>query len=35
MRERTPDAQVAMLKWLRDVTDEHPNPTNQIELWGA
>jgi hypothetical protein len=22
-----------MLKWLSDVTDEHPNPTNEIELW--
>jgi hypothetical protein len=33
MREWSPDAQVAMLKWLNDVTDEHLNSTNQIELW--
>jgi hypothetical protein len=33
MREWSPDAQVAMLKWLGDVTQEHPNPVNQVELW--
>ena len=33
MREWSPDAQVAMLKWLSDVNRENPNPTNQIELW--
>ena len=33
MREWSAAAQGAMLKWLTDVTDEHPNPTNQIELW--
>jgi hypothetical protein len=33
MREWRPDAQMAMLKWLGDVTDEQPNPTNEIELW--
>ena len=33
MREWSPDAQMAMLKWLGDVTQEHPNPTNQVELW--
>ena len=33
MRAWSLDAQLAMLKWLTDVTDEHPNPTNQIELW--
>lgn len=33
MREWSPDAQVAMLKGLNDVTDEHLNPTNEIELW--
>jgi hypothetical protein len=33
MREWRPDAQMAMLKWLTDVTHEQPNPTNEIELW--
>jgi hypothetical protein len=33
MREWSSDAQVAMLKWLSDVTSERPNPTNEIELW--
>lgn len=33
MREWSSDAQIAMLKWLSDVTQEHPNPTNEIELW--
>ncbi len=35
MREWSADAQISMLKWLTDVTDEHPNPTNTIELWGV
>lgn len=33
MREWSPDAQIAMLKRLSDVTEEHPNLTNEIELW--
>jgi len=33
MREWSPAAQEAMLKWLSDVSHEHPNPTNEIELW--
>ena|SRR5687767_2658299 len=33
MREWSPDAQLAMLKWLNDVTNEHSNPTTEIELW--
>jgi hypothetical protein len=33
MREWGPDAQAAMLKWLNDVLQEEPSPTNQIELW--
>jgi hypothetical protein len=33
MREWRPDVQMAMLKWLRDVTQEQPNPTNEIERW--
>jgi hypothetical protein len=33
MREWSPDAQMAMLKWLSDVVQEQPNPTNGIELW--
>jgi hypothetical protein len=33
MREWNAAAQIAMLKWLSDVTQEHPNPTNEIEQW--
>ena len=33
MREWSPEAQSAMLKWLRDVAHEQPNPTTEIELW--
>jgi hypothetical protein len=29
MHEWSPDAQVAMLKWLGDVLHEQPNPTQQ------
>ena len=32
MREWSPDAQMALLKWLSDVVHEQPNPTNEIEL---
>jgi len=33
MCEWSVDMQIAMLKWLSDVTQEHPNPTNEIDLW--
>lgn len=33
MREWSPDAQLAMLKWLTDMIYEQANPTNAIELW--
>ncbi len=33
MREWSPNAQLGMLKWLSDVVQEQPNPTNEIELW--
>jgi hypothetical protein len=33
MREWSPDARMAMLKWLSDVAQENPSPTNQVELW--
>lgn len=33
MREWSPAAQLAMLKWLSDVVHEQPNPTNEIEQW--
>jgi hypothetical protein len=32
MREWSADAQIAMLKWLTDVTHEQPNPTSEIEM---
>jgi hypothetical protein len=33
MREWTVDAQIAMLKWLSDVTHEQRDPNNEIEVW--
>ena len=33
MREWSADAQIAIPKWLTDVTEEQPSPTNEIELW--
>lgn len=33
MREWSPAAQVALLKWLSYVVQENPNPSNMIELW--
>lgn len=32
-REWSPDAHMAMLKWLSDVVHEQPNSTAEIELW--
>jgi hypothetical protein len=33
MREWSPAAKDAMIKWLSDVLTEIPNPTNEQELW--
>lgn len=33
MREYEPTTQEMLLNWLRDVVNEKPNPTREVELW--
>lgn len=33
MREYEPTAQGMLLGWLKDVVNEKPNPTREVQLW--